>query len=191
MLIINNKHIAKTKELRVNRQIGLPEIMVIDETGNPLGLMKTENALNLAYEKELDLVEVSPNLNPPVWKIMDYGKYLYRISKQKRQQVAKQKRVETKSIRLSMRAEKHDLEFKARNAVKFLGQENKVKIDMILKGREKSHFDFASEKFENFLNLISSISKADKKTADREIIREQSPKKTPQGFVMIIEYKKK
>ncbi len=175
----------------MNRQIGLPEIMVIDETGNPLGLMKTEDALNLAYEKEFDLVEVSPNLNPPVCKIMDYGKYLYKVAKQKRQQAAKQKRVEIKSIRLSMRAEKHDLEFKAKNAVKFLGQGNKVKIDMVLKGREKSHFDFASEKLEKFLSIISEISKADKKTADREIIREQSPKRTPQGFVMMIEYKKK
>jgi translation initiation factor IF-3 len=165
--------------------------MVIDETGNPLGLMKTENALNLAYEKELDLVEVSPNLNPPVCKMMDYGKYLYKIAKQKRQQIAKQKRVEVKSIRLSMRAEKHDLEFKAKNAVKFLSQENKVKIDMILKGREKSHFDFASDKLEKFLNIITEISKTDKKTAGREIIREQSPKKTPQGFVMMIEYRKK
>lgn len=165
--------------------------MVIDETGNPLGLMKTEDALSLAYGKELDLVEVSPNLNPPVCKIMDYGKYLYKIAKQKRQQAAKQKRVEVKGIRLSMRTEKHDLEFKARNAVKFLGQENKVKIDMILKGREKSHFDLASEKFEKFLSLISSISKADKETTDREIIREQNPKRTPQGFVMMIEYRKK
>jgi translation initiation factor IF-3 len=165
--------------------------MVIDENGKQLGLMKTEDALNLAFGKELDLAEVSPNLNPPVCKIMDYGKYLYKIAKQKRQQSAKQKKVEVKGIRVSMRAEKHDLEFKAKNAVKFMKQENKVKIDMILKGREKAHPDFASEKLENFLNIISEISKMDRETEEREIIREQSLKKTPQGFTTVIEYKKK
>ena len=153
--------------------------------------MKIEDALSLAAKKELDLAEVSPNLNPPVCKIMDFGKYLYKIAKQKRRQDAKQKNVEIKSVRVSMRAEKHDLEFKAKNTVKFMKQGNKVKIDMILKGREKAHFDFASKKIENFLNIVSEISKMDKETEAIEIIREQNPKRTPQGLTAIIEYKRK
>lgn len=165
--------------------------MVIDEQGEQLGLLKIEDALKLATEKELDLVEVSPNITPPVCKIMDYGKYLYKIAKQKRQQNAKQKKVELKIIRVSMRAEKHDLGFKAKNVVKFLKQGNKVKIDMILKGREKAHSDFASEKLEKFLNIISEISKMDKETEETEIIREQNAKKIPQGLATIIEYKRK
>ncbi|MCK5084457.1 MAG: translation initiation factor IF-3 [Candidatus Pacebacteria bacterium] len=165
--------------------------MVIDEDGKQLGLMKTEDALNLAFEKDLDLAEVSPNLNPPVCKIIDYGKYLYKIAKQKRQQSAKQKKTETKGIRISVRIEKHDLEFKAKNAIKFLKKGDLVKIDMILKGREKANRNFAYEKFNDFLQMISEISKEDKEAEEREIIKEHGIKKTPQGFNIVIEYKKK
>jgi len=165
--------------------------MVIDDEGKQLGLMKTFDAANLASEKELDLVEVSPNLNPPVCKIMDYGKYLYKVAKQKRQHNAKQKKTETKKIRISVRIEKHDLEFKAKNAIKFLKNENKVRIDMVLKGREKANQDFARGKFTNFLDVISELSAKDEATAEREIIKEQDIKKTPQGFSAIIEYKKR
>ncbi|MCK5466043.1 translation initiation factor IF-3 [Candidatus Parcubacteria bacterium] len=165
--------------------------MMIDDEGKQLGLMKTFDALNLASEKELDLVEVSPNLNPPVCKIMDYGKYLYKVAKQKRQHNAKQKKTETKKIRISVRIEKHDLEFKAKNAIKFLKNENKVRIDMVLKGREKANQDFAREKFDSFLDVISELSKNDEQAKEREIIREQDIKKTPQGFSAIIDFKKK
>ena len=165
--------------------------MMIDDEGKQLGLMKTFDAINLASEKELDLVEVSPNLNPPVCKIMDYGKYLYKVAKQKRQHNAKQKKTEMKKIRISVRIEKHDLEFKAKNAIKFLKNENKVRIDMVLKGREKANQDFARKKFTDFLNVISELSKNNEQTKEREIIREQDIKKTPQGFSAIIEFKKR
>ena len=165
--------------------------MVIDDDGKQLGLLKFEDALNLATEKDLDLVEVSPHLKPPVCKIMDYGKYLYKLAKQKRHQNAKIKKTETKALRISTRAEKHDLGFKAKNAVKFLKNGDRVKIDMVLKGREKAHLDLATEKMEEFLNIISEISKTDKETEDREIIKEQAIKKTPQGLNIVIEYKKK
>jgi len=165
--------------------------MVIGGEGEQLGLMKTEDALALAVEKELDLVEVSPNLKPPVCKIMDYGKHLYKVAKQKRHQNAKQKKTETKGIRLSIRTEKHDLEFKARNAVKFMTKGNRVKIDIVLKGREKAHQDLAMEKMKKFLVTISDISKSNKETEERVITEEQSIKRTPQGMNIVIEYKKK
>ncbi|MCK5413147.1 MAG: translation initiation factor IF-3 [Candidatus Pacebacteria bacterium] len=165
--------------------------MVIGSEGEQFGLMKIEDALSLATEKELDLVEVSPNLNPPVCKLMDYGKQMYKVAKQKRQQNAKQKQTETKGIRLSVRIEKHDLTFKANNAVKFLKKGNKVKIDIVLRGREKAHQDLAFKKMKIFLDMIAEISKNDKEAAEREIIEEQSAKKTPQGISSIIEYKKR
>ncbi len=152
--------------------------------------MKLENALSLAHEKELDLVEVSPNVTPPVCKIMDYGKHLYKLTKQKRQHGAKQKKVEVKGIRLSVRTEKHDLEFKAKNVIKFMKKGDRVKIDMILKGRERANKDFANEKFNNFLQIISDLSKADLATEEREIIKEKSQKKKSQGLNVVIEYKK-
>ena len=163
---------------------------VINEESGQLETMKLENALNLAHEKELDLVEVSPNVTPPVCKIMDYGKHLYKLTKQKRQHGAKQKRVEVKGIRLSVRTEKHDLEFKARNAVKFMKKGNRVKVDMILKGREKANRDFANKKLDSFLQMISDISKADPKTEEKEIIKEAGQKKNSQGLSVVVEYKK-
>ncbi|MBW6440443.1 translation initiation factor IF-3 [Patescibacteria group bacterium] len=165
--------------------------MVIDETGKQLGLLKFKDALILATERELDLVEVSPHLKPPVCKIMDYGKYLYKIAKQKRHQNAKIKKTETKALRISMRAEKHDLSFKAKNAVKFLKNGDRVKIDMVLKGREKAHQNLATEKMEKFLTMITEMSKADKETEERDIVKEQEIKKTPQGLNIVIEFKKK
>jgi translation initiation factor IF-3 len=152
--------------------------------------MNINNALELAREKELDLVEVSPNLSPPVCKIMDYGKHLYKIAKQKRQHSSKQKKTETKALRLTVRTEKHDLKFKAKNAVKFMKKGDRVKIDMILKGREKAHWDFARQKLENFLQIISDLSKEDSEIAEKEITREQDIKKTPQGFNVVIDCKK-
>jgi len=151
--------------------------------------MSIDDALQAAFEKELDLVEVSPRLVPPVCKIMDYGKYLYKISKQKRKHGAKQKKTEIKSIRLSARIEAHDLEFKAKNAVKFMKKGDRVKIDMVLKGREKAHEDFAREKLEKFLEIITNIIKEDKDAEKMEIVREKSFKKNPQGFSTVIECK--
>ena len=165
--------------------------MMINDEGKQLGLMKTFDAINLASEKELDLVEVSPNLNPPVCKIMDYGKHLYKVAKQKRQHSAKQKKTEVKGIRISVRIEKHDLEFKAKNAIKFLKKGDLVKVDMMLRGREKANRDFALGKFNDFLQMISVMSKGDKETEEEEIIKEYEIKKTPQGFNVVIEYKKK
>lgn len=152
--------------------------------------MSISDALRVAAEKNLDLVEVSPNLNPPVCKIMDYGKFLYKIAKQKRQQSAKQKKVDIKGIRLSIRIEKHDLEFKARNAIKFMEKGHKVKVDMYLKGREKANIDFAKEKIEKFLKMISEIAKEYPKTASKDIFSEKGLQKTPQGFIIIMEFKK-
>lgn len=164
--------------------------MVIDDLGQNLGLLDTSKAIEIAREKELDLVEVSPTLNPPVCKIMDYGKHRYKVSKQTRQHNAKQKKTETKNVRISVRTEGHDLEFKARNIIKFMSKGHRVKAEIVLRGREKANMDFAKEKFEKFLASVAEIAKTDEKTKEKEIVRIQDILKSPQGFSTIIEFKR-
>lgn len=178
------------KEFKINQEIRAPKVMVIDLEGENLGLLDTAKAIEIAREKELDLVEVSPNLNPPVCKIMDYGKHRYKISKQSRQHNAKQKKVETKEVRISVRTEEHDLDFKAKNAIKFMTKGHKVKADMVLKGREKANQDFAKKKFEAFVAHIYEVAKSNPKTAEREIVKIQDLEKSPQGYSIMIEFKR-
>lgn len=123
----------------------------------------------------LDLVEVSPKAQPPVCRIMDYGKHLYQQSKQLRLAKAKQKKVELKGIRLGLRTDTHDLEFKKNQAEKFLRQGDKVKIDIVLRGREKAHQDLAKENLGKFILLITVPYKI-----------EDPIKRFPGGFNVII-----
>lgn len=137
--------------------------------------MPVQEAMNLAKESLLDLVEVSPKANPPVCRIMDYGKHLYQQSKQIRLAKAKQKKVDTKGIRLGIRTDTHDLEFKKNQAEKFLKQGDKVKIEIILKGREKAHQDLGRQNLQGFVSSISVPYKI-----------EDQIKRFPGGFNVII-----
>jgi len=127
---------------------------LIDEKGKNVGIVETDKALQMAQDKGLDLIEIAPSVRPPVCRIMDYGKYQYQKSKQEKEQRAKQKKIETKGVRISFRIGQHDLEIKAKQAEKFLAQGHKVKIEMILRGREKGLFNMAKEKLNEFVNLI-------------------------------------
>ena len=129
-------------------------MLVIDDQVS-LGEIPTNEALALAKERELDLVEVSPKAVPPVCRIMDYGKYLYQQSKQQQVAKTKQKKVETKGVRIGLKTDTHDLTFKKDQAEKFLKQGDKVKIDIVLRGREKAHQDLARTNLLNFLKTIS------------------------------------
>jgi len=129
--------------------------MLIDENGNSLGEMSNVDALALSKEKQLDLVEVSPNVSPPVCKIIDYGKMQYQQAKQKRLAQAKQKTVEVKGIRIGVRTDEHDLGFKKAQVEKFLAKGDKVKIEINLRGREKAHLDLARKNIRNFVLSIS------------------------------------
>jgi|TARA_Y100000031_G_scaffold98799_1_gene108243 translation initiation factor IF-3 len=108
----------------------------------------------MANEKGLDLIEIAPQARPPVCRIMDHGKYQYQKSKEEKTQRSKQKRTETKGVRISFRIGQHDLEFKAKQAEKFLEQGHKVKIELILRGREKGLIQVAKEKLIQFIELI-------------------------------------
>ena len=143
------------KKFRVNHQIKATEVFIIDEKNEKLGVFKLSEALAKATQAEMDLVEVSPLAKPPVVKIMDYGQYKYETEKKIRKAKAHQKTTELKSIRLSFRIKGKDLETKRNQALKFLEAGNKVKIDIILKGREKAHRPRALENMKGFVNSLS------------------------------------
>jgi len=166
------------KRLRVNNYIRIPEVQVIDDEGKPLGVMKTSEALALAQSKGLDLVEVNPSVSPSMVKIMDYGKYLYKKAKSDRKQKSRQKTSELKSIRFAYRTGQHDLEVKAKKVDKFLEKGHKVRVDMMIRGREKAHPNIAREKLDKFLAVIKEEYKI-----------EQDPKRTPRGLVLTISKK--
>ncbi|OKY74406.1 MAG: translation initiation factor IF-3 [Desulfobulbaceae bacterium DB1] len=126
---------------RVNELIKEYEIRVIGDDGQQLGILKTKEALAIAEQAGLDLVEISPNAEPPVCRIMDYGKYRYEQSKKQAEAKKKQTVVEVKEIKLRPKTEKHDLDFKIRNIRKFLAQKNKVKVTMRFRGREIVYAD--------------------------------------------------
>ncbi len=111
----------------------------------------------MALEKGLDLVEVSPLAQPPVAKIINYSKLRYREEKERRKEKAKQKKIEVKGIRLSLRISEHDKEVRMNQAKKFLNQEDKVKVEMILKGRELQHLDLGREIIDKFVDSLNQI----------------------------------
>lgn len=140
----------------MNERIHAPEVRVIDENGQALGVISTEKAIQLAQERELDLVEVSPKAEPPVCKILDYGQFKYQKEKEARKQKAQAKEVELKVIRLSVRIGEHDLEVRQNQAAKFLDRGDKVKIELPMRGREKAHKDVAEEVMKTFLAGLSA-----------------------------------
>lgn len=129
---------------------------VIDENGQNLGILATSNALRTANERGLDLVEVSPLARPPVCRLTDFGKYLYQLEKQERQNRAKQKRIDVKGIRLSLKIGDHDAAVRRSQTLKFLEAGHKVKVEMILRGRERYYGDRAKEKMREFLSSFEN-----------------------------------
>ena len=137
--------------------------------------MELAKALQMAQERNLDLIQVTEKVEPPVCKIMDFGKYLYR--ERKKEKEAKQKGGELKGIRLGFGISQHDLEIRAHQTEKFLKEGNKVRIEMRLRGREKALGDFAKEKITKFLEILQGLIPY---RTERELKRE------PRGFTMII-----
>jgi len=141
-------------DYRSNERIFAPEVRLIDDNGEFLGVMKTRDALALAQEKEMDLVEVSPKESPPVCKLLDYGAFKYQKEKEKRAQKAHAKQVEVKGIRLSVKMGAHDEEVRKNQALKFLEGGDKLKIEIILRGREKAHGELAEIRINDFIKEI-------------------------------------
>lgn len=137
-------------------------MVIVDSTEEKLGSMSVSEALALAQEQCLDLVEVSPLSQPPVCKIMDFGQYLYKQRKIEQNQKQSQKKKSLKNIRLSVRIGRHDLEIKANSAKRFLEDSNPVKVTLIFKGRESQHSDLGMAKIKEFVDLVGDYGKLEK-----------------------------
>jgi translation initiation factor IF-3 len=127
------------KDLRINEQIRVREVRLIRDEGEQQGIMSTLEALNIARANGLDLVEVAPQANPPVVKIMDYGKFKFENEKKVRDSKKKQKLLKLKEIRMQPKIDDHDLDFKSKHVREFLGEGNKVKVTVRFRGRELAH----------------------------------------------------
>lgn len=154
---------AISKENLINEEIRDKEVRVIDTDGTMLGIMPTEKALDLAAEKKLDLVNISPNAKPPVCKILDYGKYRYELQKKEKEAKKKQKTTQIKEIRLSTFIEEHDIKVKANTASKFLKDGDKVKVSLRFRGREKDYKDKGMAVMQSFAQIVSDVSVIEKK----------------------------
>ncbi len=150
------KKVKQEKKFRYNDRINAPEVLVISDEGEKLGKLPTEEALEKAREAGLDLVEVSPIAKPPVCKIMDYGSFKYQKEKQLKKQKMQNKTKEVKSIRLSMKISEHDKATKLKQADKFLSKGHKIKVELILRGREMKHRDLAKEHLRDFVHSLET-----------------------------------
>ena len=151
------------QELPINRQIRAKEVQLIGETGEKLGVLSLNEALEKAEEKNLDLVLVAPNANPVVCKIMNYGKYKFEQAKKEKEAKKKQKTLEVKELRVTPNIEEHDFEFKSKNARKFLIAGNKVKITVRFRGREVNNSKLGEDVLNKFIENLSDIANVDKK----------------------------
>ncbi|PIU44158.1 MAG: translation initiation factor IF-3 [Candidatus Nealsonbacteria bacterium CG07_land_8_20_14_0_80_39_13] len=157
------------KRTFINGQIRAKEVRLIDETGAQLGVIKIEEALQMAKDRNSDLIQVTEKVDPPVCKIMDYGKYSYRQEKKKKEEKKHQKGGEMKTIRLSFNISIHDMETRVRQAEKFLKKGSVVKIKLRLSGREKALQEVAKGKISKFIEILQE--KVPVKT-EKEIKRE-------------------
>ena len=147
----------------INEEIKAKEVRVVGVDGEAIGIMSSDDALRLAYDKGYDLVLMAPQAQPPVCRIMDYGKYRFERDKKEKEAKKKQQVIEIKEIQLSCRIDTHDFETKARHAQKFLESGNKVRVTMRFKGREMSHMAIGQEimkKFEEACLEFGNIDKA-------------------------------
>jgi translation initiation factor IF-3 len=155
----------------------VPELRVIGEDGQNLGLMPTSQALTMAQEAGVDLIEISPNATPPIAKLMDYGKFQYTENKKQKAAKAKSKTTETKNVQVKIGTGDHDLDLKAKKASEWLKEGHRVKIELFLTGRSKfMEFNFLKERMERILHLVTE----EYRIAD-------PPKKGPKGLTVVIE----
>ena len=152
---------TKPKGPKANERIRAPEVQVISSDGKNLGTLKTEEAINIAREEGLDLIEISPNANPPICKIIDIGKYKYDLQKKANKAKKKQKIVNLKEIKLRPVTEIHDYNFKIKNAQKFLSKGDKVKFTVMFKGREMQHTNLGHELMKRIIKDTNALGRVE------------------------------
>ncbi|MCI8782197.1 translation initiation factor IF-3 [Lachnospiraceae bacterium 48-21] len=146
----------------INGQIRDKEVRLIGEDGEQKGIMPIKEAMRLAQEAELDLVKIAPKAQPPVCKIIDYGKYRYELARKEKEAKKKQKTVEVKEVRLSPNIDTNDLNTKVNNAKKFISKGNKVKITLRFRGREMAHVQQSKHILDDFAELLKDIAVVEK-----------------------------
>ena len=156
----------------INGQIRDKEVRVIAENGDQLGVMPVKEAMKLAQEAELDLVKIAPKAQPPVCKIIDYGKYRYELARKEKEAKKKQKTVEVKEVRISPNIDTNDLNTKVNNAKKFIAKGNKVKVTLRFRGREMAHMSKTKYILDDFAEKLADIAAVDKpaKVEGRSIV---------------------
>ena len=163
---------TKPKGPKTNERIRSPQVQVINSDGKNLGTLNTQEAINIAKQEGLDLIEISPNANPPVCKIIDIGKYKYDLQKKANKAKKKQKIMNLKEIKLRPVTEIHDYNFKIKNAQKFLEKGDKVKFTVKFRGREMQHTHLGNELMDRIINDTASVGKVEvtPKLEGRQII---------------------
>ena len=151
-----------SKELQINEQIRDKEIRVIDSDGSQLGIMPSKKAMELAEQKNLDLVKIAPQATPPVCKIIDYGKYRFEQSKREKEQRKNQRVVEIKEVRLSLNIDTHDFETKKNHAMRFISEGNKVKASIRFRGREMGHPELGLEIMKRFSEAMAEVANVER-----------------------------
>jgi translation initiation factor IF-3 len=146
--------ITRPVQTRVNERIRIREVRLVDENGQQVGVVPTMQALEMARDRGLDLVEVAPNAIPPVCRLMDYGKYRYEQSRKERESRKNQTVVELKEVRIRPKIDDHDLETKGRNAAKFLDAGDKVKVSVLFRGREMAHPEIGRGLLDQLIELL-------------------------------------
>lgn len=152
-----------TKDININEKIRVREVRLIDDSGKQLGVVATVEALRMAREQELDLVEVSPKTNPPVCKIMDYGKFKYQLAKKAHEAKKKQTVIQIKEMKLGLKIEEHDLMFKIKHMKEFLNDGHKVKVIIMFKGREVLHIDMGEKLAQKIIESVKDIGAIEQK----------------------------
>ncbi len=167
-----------SKNLFVNEQIKAREVLVIDSEGTQLGVMKTDEALQLAREKKMDLVNVAPNAKPPVCRMMDYGKHKYEQSKKEREAKKKQRTTSIKEIKLRPNIDKHDFDVKVKRGQKFLQKGDKIKVTVMFRGREITHPEIAQRLCKDLADQLADYGVVEKqaKQEGRNMIMILAPK---------------
>ncbi|MDD3847052.1 MAG: translation initiation factor IF-3 [Syntrophorhabdaceae bacterium] len=152
------------KDISVNEKIRVREVRLIDENGEQLGIVPTIDALRMAKERELDLVEVSGKSAPPVCKIMDYGKYKYQLAKKAQEANKKQSVIQIKEMKLGLKIEEHDFQFKMKHLRDFLEEGHKLKIIIMFRGREILHIDMGEKLAQKVIESLKDVGELEQKS---------------------------
>lgn len=170
--------VISNREHQINEEIRDKELRVIDVDGNQLGILSADEALKIAFEKDLDLVKIAPQATPPVCRIMDYGKFCFEQTKRAKEAKKNQKVIEIKEVRMSSTIDTHDFNVKVNQAVKFLNGGDKIKVSVRFKKRTLAHPQFGEELLAKFKDAISKAGVVDKpsKMEGRSLVMFVSPK---------------